>query len=92
VLEFRHTSNGDIPELVRLDDEGFDTYYYNSTKFSKSDFQAFRYKGSGDVQTRTMISYLGHDFDSRQWLDVIIQVCYDLTYILLRLVGVSALD
>ena len=91
MLEFRHTSNGDIPELVRFD-EDFDTYYYNSTKFSKSDFQAFLYKDSGGVQTRTMISYLSHDFDSRQWLDVIIRICYDLTYILLRLVGVSALD
>ena len=41
VLEIRQADKSDIPDLVELDDECFDTYYYRKTKFSKSDFQVY---------------------------------------------------
>ena len=41
MFEIRKASKSDIPDLVGLDDECFDTYYYKKTKFSKSDFQAY---------------------------------------------------
>jgi ribosomal-protein-alanine N-acetyltransferase len=41
VLEIRQADKSDIPDLVELDDECFDTYYYKKTKFSESDFQAY---------------------------------------------------
>jgi len=44
VLEIRQADKPDISDLVELDDECFDTYYYRKTKFSKSDFQAYLYR------------------------------------------------
>jgi len=41
VFEIRQADKSDIADLVELDDECFDTYYYRKTKFSKSDFQAY---------------------------------------------------
>ncbi len=41
MLEIRQADKCDIRDLVDLDDECFDTYYYEKTKFSKSDFQAY---------------------------------------------------
>lgn len=41
VLEIRQADKSDIPNLVDLDDECFDTYYYEKTKFTESDFQAY---------------------------------------------------
>ena len=38
VLEIRQADKSDIPDLVKLDDECFDTYYYRQTKYSESDF------------------------------------------------------
>ncbi len=39
--EIRPADESDIPDLVALDDECFDTYYYKETKFAESDFQAY---------------------------------------------------
>ena len=45
MLEVRQAEKSDIPDLVELDDECFDTYYYRKTKFSESDFHAcFRFR------------------------------------------------
>jgi ribosomal-protein-alanine N-acetyltransferase len=41
VFKIRQADISDIPGLVELDDECFDTYYYKKTKFSESDFQAY---------------------------------------------------
>jgi ribosomal protein S18 acetylase RimI-like enzyme len=41
VLQIRQAEESDIYDLVDLDNECFDTYYYKKTKFSKSDFQAY---------------------------------------------------
>ena len=41
MFEIRPADECDIPDLVELDDECFDTYYYRKTKFSESDFQAY---------------------------------------------------
>jgi ribosomal protein S18 acetylase RimI-like enzyme len=41
VFEIRQANKSDIPDLVELDDECFDVYYYKNTKFSKSDFEAY---------------------------------------------------
>lgn len=41
MLEIRQADKSDIPDLVNLDDECFDTYYYRQTKFSESDFQKY---------------------------------------------------
>ncbi len=41
MFEIRQADQSDIPDLVELDDECFDTYYYKKTKFSRSDFQAY---------------------------------------------------
>lgn len=41
VLQIRQAEESDICNLVDLDNECFDTYYYKKTKFSKSDFQAY---------------------------------------------------
>lgn len=41
MFEIRQVDKSDIPDLVELDDECFDTYYYKKTKFGKSDFQAY---------------------------------------------------
>jgi ribosomal protein S18 acetylase RimI-like enzyme len=41
VFENRQADKSDIPDLVELDDECFDSYYYAKTKFGKSDFQAY---------------------------------------------------
>jgi len=41
VFEIRQADKSDLPDLVELDDECFDTCYYRKTKFSKSDFQAY---------------------------------------------------
>jgi len=41
VFEIRQAEKSDIPDLVELDDECFDVYYYENTKFSKSDFDAY---------------------------------------------------
>jgi len=40
-FEIRQANKSDIPALVELDDECFDTYYYRTTKYGKSDFQAY---------------------------------------------------
>lgn len=41
MLQIRQANKGDIFKLVDLDDKCFDTYYYQSTKFSKLDFQHY---------------------------------------------------
>ena len=41
MFEIRQANKSDIPDLVELDDECFDVYYYENTKFSKSDFDAY---------------------------------------------------
>jgi len=41
VLQIRQVEESDFCDLVDLDNECFDTYYYKKTKFSKSDFQAY---------------------------------------------------
>jgi ribosomal protein S18 acetylase RimI-like enzyme len=41
VLQIRQAQKGDIRDLVDLDDECFDTYYYKKTKFSELDFQDY---------------------------------------------------
>ena len=41
MLQIRQAKESDIRDLVDLDNECFDTYYYKKTKFSKSDFQAY---------------------------------------------------
>jgi ribosomal protein S18 acetylase RimI-like enzyme len=41
VLEIRQANESDIRDLVDLDEECFDTYYYKKTKFSESDFKAY---------------------------------------------------
>ena len=41
MFEIRQADESDIPDLVELDNECFDTYYYKKTKFSESDFQAY---------------------------------------------------
>lgn len=47
MFQIRQADECDIRDLVDLDDECFDTYYYEKTKFSKSDFQDYlRWKRS----------------------------------------------
>ena len=47
MFQIRQADECDIRDLVDLDDECFDTYYYEKTKFSKSDFQDYlRWKKS----------------------------------------------
>jgi len=47
VFQIRQADECDIRDLVDLDYECFDTYYYEKTKFSKSDFQDYlRWKKS----------------------------------------------
>jgi len=47
VLQIRQADKYDILDLVDLDDECFDTYYYKKTKFGKLDFQNYlRWKKS----------------------------------------------
>lgn len=41
VFEIRQADKCDIRDLADLDDECFDTYYYEKTKFRESDFQAY---------------------------------------------------
>ena len=41
MFEIRQAKQADIPDLVVLDDECFDTYYYKKTKFNRSNFQAY---------------------------------------------------
>ena len=41
VPEIRQANKSDTLDLVELDDECFDTYYYRTTKFSELDFQAY---------------------------------------------------
>jgi ribosomal protein S18 acetylase RimI-like enzyme len=41
VLQIRQAETDDIRDLVNLDDECFDTYYYRKTKFSSIDFQRY---------------------------------------------------
>ena len=41
MLQIRQADECDIRNLVHLDDECFDTYYYEKTKLSKSDFQDY---------------------------------------------------
>jgi ribosomal-protein-alanine N-acetyltransferase len=41
VLEIRQANESYIRDLVDLDNECFDTYYYEKTKFSESDFEAY---------------------------------------------------
>jgi len=41
MFEIRQAEKSDIPDLVELDDECFDVYYYENTKFSKSDFEVY---------------------------------------------------
>jgi ribosomal protein S18 acetylase RimI-like enzyme len=41
VLEIRQADKCDIRDLVELDDECFETYYYEKTKFGESDFQTY---------------------------------------------------
>jgi ribosomal-protein-alanine N-acetyltransferase len=41
VLEIRQANESDIRDLADLDNECFDTYYYERTKFSESDFKAY---------------------------------------------------
>ena len=41
MLQIRQANKSDIPDLVDLDDECFDTYYYRKTKFSELNFQDY---------------------------------------------------
>lgn len=41
MFEIRQADKSDIPDLVELDNECFDSYYYTKTKFGKSDFHAY---------------------------------------------------
>lgn len=41
MLEIRQANESYIRDLVDLDNECFDTYYYEKTKFSESDFEAY---------------------------------------------------
>ena len=41
MFEIRQAEKSDIPDLVELDDECFDTHYYRNTKFTESDFHAY---------------------------------------------------
>lgn len=41
MLEIRPSDESDIRDLVKLEDECFDTYYYKETKFSEADFRAY---------------------------------------------------
>ncbi len=41
MFEIRPADESDIRDLVELDDEGFDAYYYKESKFSEADFQAY---------------------------------------------------
>ncbi len=41
MLEIRQANESDICDLADLDNECFDTYYYEKTKFSELDFQAY---------------------------------------------------
>ena len=41
MLQIRQANKCDILDLVDLDDECFDTYYYEKTKFSKLDFKNY---------------------------------------------------
>ena len=41
MLEIRQANESDIRDLADLDNECFDTYYYEKTKFSELDFQAY---------------------------------------------------
>ena len=41
MLEIRQANESDIRDLVDLDNECFDTYYYKKTKFSDSGFGAY---------------------------------------------------
>ncbi len=41
MFEIRQADKCDIRDLADLDDECFDTYYYEKTKFRESDFQAY---------------------------------------------------
>ena len=44
MLEIRQANKSDIRDLVDLDNECFDTYYYETTKFSNSDFEAYLFR------------------------------------------------
>ena len=44
MFEIRPADESDIRDLVELDDECFDTYYYKETKFSEADFQAYFFR------------------------------------------------
>lgn len=41
MFQIRQANKCDIPDLVDLDDECFDTYYYEKTKFNKFNFQNY---------------------------------------------------
>ena len=41
MFDIRQADKSDIPDLVELDDECFNVYYYKKTKFNKSDFEAY---------------------------------------------------
>jgi ribosomal protein S18 acetylase RimI-like enzyme len=41
VFEIRQADKSDISDLVELDEECFDSYFYAKTKFGKSDFKAY---------------------------------------------------
>ena len=41
MLQIRQAETCDIRDLVDLDDECFDTYYYQKTKFGNADFQNY---------------------------------------------------
>jgi ribosomal protein S18 acetylase RimI-like enzyme len=44
VIKIRKAIESDIHDLVDLDNKCFDTYYYEKTKFSESDFQTYFYR------------------------------------------------
>jgi len=58
VFEIRQADKSDIADLVELDDECFDAYYYRKTKFSKSDFQAYLRCGKSIFLVAVLNSHL----------------------------------
>jgi len=44
VFQIRQANKCDIPDLVDLDNECFNTYYYEKTKFNKLNFQNYLYR------------------------------------------------
>jgi len=58
LLEIRQANKCDICDLADLDDECFDTYYYEKTKFTESDFQSYLYRRKSFLLVAVRDTYL----------------------------------